>query len=75
MTDSEQDRGNPEKSIGDDTTVQVSMLNQIMESASRKEKFQQYDTVNRLYGWRNSTTFSDEEGEFDTNILNLKQRN
>ena len=60
-------------SIGDDTTVQVSMLNQIMESAARKEKFQQYDTVIDYMDGEILRLFQ-EEGDFDMNLLHLKKK-
>ena len=60
-------------SIGDDTIVQVSMLNQIMESAARKEKFQQYDTVIDYMDGEILRLFQ-EEGDFDMNLLHLKKK-
>ena len=73
VTDSEKTEEILKNSIGDDTTVQVSMLNQIMESAARKEKFQQYDTVIDYMDGEIIRLFK-EEGDFDMNLLHLKKK-
>ena len=73
VTDSEKTEEILKNSIGDDTTVQVSMLNQIMESAARKEKFQQYDTVIDYMDGEILRLFQ-EEGDFDMNLLHLKKK-
>ena len=73
MTNSEKTEEILKNSIGDDTTVQVSMLNQIMESAARKEKFQQYDTVIDYMDGEILRLFQ-EEGDFDMNLLHLKKK-
>ena len=73
VTNSEKTEEILKNSIGDDTTVQVSMLNQIMESAARKEKFQQYDTVIDYMDGEILRLFQ-EEGDFDMNLLHLKKK-
>ena len=72
MTNSEKTEEILKNSIGDDTIVQVSMLNQIMESAARKEKFQQYDTV--IDYMDGEILRLQEEGDFDMNLLHLKKK-
>ena len=60
-------------SVGDDTVVQVSLLNQIMERAAKKEKFQQYDTAIDYMDGEILKLFQ-EEGDFDMNLLRLKKK-
>ena len=60
-------------SVGDDTVVQVSLLNQIMERAARKEKFQKYNTVMDYMDGEILKLFQ-EEGDFDMNLLHLKKK-
>lgn len=48
------------------------MLNQIMESAARKEKFQQYDTVIDYMDGEILRLFK--KGDFDMNLLHLKKK-
>lgn len=73
VTDSEQTEKFLKDSIGNDTSVQVSLLNEIMERAAKKEKFQQYDTIMDYMDGEILKLFL-EEGDFDMNLLKLKKK-
>ena len=73
VTNSEETEQILKSSIGDDTVVQVSLLDEIMERAARKEKFQQYDTVVDYMDGEILKLFL-EEGDFDMNLLKLKKK-
>ena len=73
VTNSEETEQILKNSVGDDTVVQVSLLDEIMERAAKKEKFQQYDTVVDYMDGEIIKLFL-EEGDFDMNLMKLKKK-
>ena len=73
VTNSEETEQILKNSVGDDTVVQVSLLDGIMERAAKKEKFQQYDTVVDYMDGEIIKLFL-EEGDFDMNLMKLKKK-